>query len=168
MYKLSLWILVVVSSYLFACSESSQNQEANQTPTTENLAQEQLTEEGLITAQTEAAETATELVPLQDANFLIGTWNFGHEPYKLVFAADGSFQSFVPDDSGAYELFKSGSWKLANGVLTTPDNDAPRKVFRMGDILYIGELEVSEDDLSEMGYDSMAQYVADFGYHRQK
>lgn len=58
----------------------------------------------------------------EEAQKLVGTWRFGHEPVSYDFKADGSFKEYSPAGSlepeAPEEVYNEGKWALKEGLLT--------------------------------------------------
>jgi len=99
---------------------------------------------------------------------ITGVWIFQHEPTGYIFNPDFTYQVFVAMDSRS--VIENGTWKLENNklVLTKADNTSDAmEVHLIDNYLLMGAMPTDED-LKELDYASVNDYIKEWGYLKDK
>ncbi|MCC5945854.1 MAG: hypothetical protein JJT94_13065 [Bernardetiaceae bacterium] len=89
---------------------------------------------------------SNKITRIDNAELIIGAWQYGHEFIVIKFEKNGDFKLFLPKGEDATMDFEKpseqGKWSFENGKLTYPDKEGEQEVFMMGDThIFIGNFE---------------------------
>lgn len=167
LFKMRRTIYLLFAMVVFAAACNSNSDETENIENTEVISNQE--EEKI----EELEKIAEELETNGNNNLsdeIIGKWVFNHEPDCMIFKADGSFETGMPIEDGKIEVFGKGKWSLSDNILTIKYDDGRAEenpVSIDSGILFIGETPTEEYAKAE-GFDSINEYMEEYGYSKKK